>query len=283
MHPSQPESNRTYVLGSSPHEFDRLIRQGQALESMTRRLFEEAGIRPGTNVLDLGSGSGDVALLLSQLVGPSGSVTSIDVDPAAIELSQARAAAAGVANISFVQADISQLALDTSYDAIVGRYIFLYLADPGLTLARLAKRLRPGGPGGSGGPGGIVAFLEPWLTLPQGPPNPLQQVAVTIMETMKCSGARIDQGVRLHHVFREAGLPQPQMRYEGVLDPSEDSPLHQLFADSYLSLLPAAEKYGMVSPDALDPAVLPQLLRMAMSAAGYATMMFPTVCAWSRK
>ena len=63
-----------YALGRSPQEYARLTRQAEMLKPMTRRLFAEAGIEPGMRVVDLGSGAGDICILLSEIVGSGGSV-----------------------------------------------------------------------------------------------------------------------------------------------------------------------------------------------------------------
>jgi ubiquinone/menaquinone biosynthesis C-methylase UbiE len=42
--------------------------QAQLLNPSTRKLFEQAGILAGMKVLDLGSGAGDVALILADMV-----------------------------------------------------------------------------------------------------------------------------------------------------------------------------------------------------------------------
>ena len=89
-------------------------------------------------------------------------------------------------------------------------------------------------------------------------------------------------GPRLHKVFAAAGLPQPHMRYEAVMDAAEDSPLYQLIADSFVSALPQAIEYELIAPGEIDPATVPAMLRAVMSATGYALMMLPTVAAWCR-
>src|SRR5690348_210473 len=68
------QSETGYLLGHSSEEVRRLERQAQFVSSLTRRLFEMAGIRRGMRVLDVGSGAGDVALLLAEYVGQDGSV-----------------------------------------------------------------------------------------------------------------------------------------------------------------------------------------------------------------
>lgn len=52
----------------------RLIAQSHVLEPGTERALREAGIAAGMQVPDLGSGAGDVALLVARMVGPTGSV-----------------------------------------------------------------------------------------------------------------------------------------------------------------------------------------------------------------
>jgi cyclopropane fatty-acyl-phospholipid synthase-like methyltransferase len=53
-----------YPLGHTDAEHERLIRQAAQVAAITERFFHEAGIGPGQRVLDIGSGVGDVAMLL---------------------------------------------------------------------------------------------------------------------------------------------------------------------------------------------------------------------------
>src|SRR5712671_134768 len=125
-------SNSTfdYALGYTIAEHDRLIRQAERIAPITERLFREAGIGPGQRVLDLGSGVGDVALLVARLVGPSGEIVGIERDPSSIARANARVVEAGLRNVSFTQADVNQIAGDQPFDAAVGRFILMFLPDP---------------------------------------------------------------------------------------------------------------------------------------------------------
>jgi SAM-dependent methyltransferase len=75
----------TYVWGRSDEEMTRLRRQAKFAEHATRRLFEDAGITTGMKVPDLGSGAGDVAFLAADLVGPTGRVVGVDLNPSLVE------------------------------------------------------------------------------------------------------------------------------------------------------------------------------------------------------
>ena len=57
----------------------------------------------------------------------------------------------GLANITFQQSDFADYVPAAPLDAIVGRLVLLYQADPVAPLAALVRHLRPGG---------IVAFQE---------------------------------------------------------------------------------------------------------------------------
>src|SRR5262249_31824028 len=100
---------REYPLGYTEAEHDRLIRQATLIAPSTERFFREAGIGPGQRVLDLGSGVGDVSIIVARLVGPSGEVVGIDRDASSIRRAETRIAAAGFRNVHFVQADLSEI------------------------------------------------------------------------------------------------------------------------------------------------------------------------------
>jgi ubiquinone/menaquinone biosynthesis C-methylase UbiE len=113
-HPVASSDNHAtseYALGYANAEHERLIRQATRIAPYTERLFREAGIGPGQHVLDLGSGVGDVSMLVSKLVGPSSDVVGIERDAISIARARARArvASAGLQNVTFVQTDATQI------------------------------------------------------------------------------------------------------------------------------------------------------------------------------
>src|SRR5438552_13177063 len=102
-------TNEYYPFQSSQDERQRLIAQGGLMAPLTRRLFERAGIAAGMRVLDIGSGSGDVAFLAAQLVGSKGSVVGVDRDPAQIAFAAQRARAEGLTNVHFMVGDFRDI------------------------------------------------------------------------------------------------------------------------------------------------------------------------------
>ena len=82
MNPQQAGGHMTdptYALGRSDDEYARLTEQANFLRPLTERFFRRAGITSGMKVLDVGSGVGDVAFLLAELVGRDGKIVGVDM------------------------------------------------------------------------------------------------------------------------------------------------------------------------------------------------------------
>ena len=140
-----------YILGHAPDELDRLIDQARFFGGLTEEVLRRAGVGPGMRVLDLGCGTGDVSFLAARLVGPTGTVLGVDRSPEAVATATARAGQAGPANVTFAVGDLVDLELTAPVDALVGRFVLMYLDDPAATLRRVLGLLEPGG---------VVAFQE---------------------------------------------------------------------------------------------------------------------------
>src|SRR6266581_4927315 len=154
---STSSSPVSYALGYTDAEQERLMRQAALIAPITERLFREAGIGVGHRVLDLGSGLGDVSMLVAGLVGASGEVVGIECDATSIERAQARVAAAGLRNVSFLNVDVNNIVTDRPFDAVVGRFILMFLPDPIFMLRSVSRLVRPGG---------VIAFQEPsWIPM----------------------------------------------------------------------------------------------------------------------
>ena len=109
----------------------------------------------GCTVLDLGSGSGQDAYILAQLVGEHGHVTGVDATPEQLAVACEHADwhrerfgyASG--NITFVEGDIEQLdALDlpeAGFDVIVSNCVINLVADKPAVFAAAHRLLKPGG------------------------------------------------------------------------------------------------------------------------------------------
>src|SRR5690348_15047298 len=71
------------------------------LQPLTDMLIRNAGIKPGYSVLDLACGTGEPALSIAKIVGPSGRVVGVDIASAMINVAKERMAAQGLKNVTF--------------------------------------------------------------------------------------------------------------------------------------------------------------------------------------
>ncbi len=101
---------------------------------------------PGSRVVDLGSGAGFDALQAAVMVGPSGSVTGIDMTPAMIGKAQDNARLLGADNAKFVQAFLEDMPLDdNSVDLVISNGVLNLCLDKRAVLAEAYRVLAPGG------------------------------------------------------------------------------------------------------------------------------------------
>jgi len=107
---------------------------------LTAGLVEEAQIRMGQKVLDIGGGSGEPSLTISRIVGPKGLVMYSDPVAGMLESTQAEASRQGLANIHFRQCSANDLPFaDCTFDVVVGRLSAMFFVDP---LAAVQQALR---------------------------------------------------------------------------------------------------------------------------------------------
>jgi ubiquinone/menaquinone biosynthesis C-methylase UbiE len=229
-----------YALGRSDRELDRLSMQAHMFEPFTGQLFREAGLGLGMRVLDVGCGSGDVAFLAAQLVGPTGCVIGVDRTAAAIARGCSRVESMRISNVHFMEGDPTQMKFDKDFDALVGRLILMYYPDPVDALRKLLRHLRPGG---------IVAFQEIDASACKSYPisATYQRCVEWIIQTFRATGAQSKIGLELHSIFQSAGLPAPTLRLDTAVGAGPDTPAYRMLPEIVRSLLPAMERLGIAT------------------------------------
>jgi SAM-dependent methyltransferase len=267
-----------YPLGRTDDETQRLVRQAQIYGPITRQLFVAAGITTGMNVLDLGSGAGDVSLLLADLVGPRGRVVGVDLNPDILRTARRRVDAAGWSHVSFLDSPIADLDLQEEFDAVVGRWILMYQPDPATVLRRVTRLLRPGG---------VVAFLESELTmLPRSfPSGPVHEWLAEMSRPRQGAGVfpETSMGTKLFGTFLDAGLPAPQLRMDAPIGGGLDWPGYRLVADTMRSLLPMIESLGLATAADIGLDTLEDRLRDEVVSVNGVQVLPVVIGAWSRR
>jgi ubiquinone/menaquinone biosynthesis C-methylase UbiE len=261
----------SYPFADRVAEYERLIAQGGIFDPLTLRLLQAAGLAPGMRVLDIGSGAGNVARLVAEIVGPGGTVVGIDTDPAAVELASQKNSSP---NIEFRVADLRTLdGIEGGFDAVTGRLVLMYLADPVGALRQAVSRVRPGG---------LVCMHEGDLGyLWASPQTPLwDQVRAWFLEAIEKAKIETRMGPALYRVYTEAGLPGPQLLFEAAIGGGPGNPGWG-WGNVVSAAVPLMEKLGVATRAEVDPATLSDRLVAETLAVSGCVIGPPMTGAWA--
>jgi demethylmenaquinone methyltransferase/2-methoxy-6-polyprenyl-1,4-benzoquinol methylase len=107
-----------------------------------RQAMELCALRPGERVLDVATGTGDLAFLEEAAVGPEGQVVGVDSCAAMLQVGRRRQRGA----IDFQEGDATDLRFpDALFDAVTISFGLRNVADRGQALREFRRVLRPGG------------------------------------------------------------------------------------------------------------------------------------------
>jgi ubiquinone/menaquinone biosynthesis C-methylase UbiE len=110
------------------------------------------GIEPGMTVLEVGPGNGRYTVETARVVGPSGKVIAVDIEPKMIERVSRRAQEEGVTNLEAKTASVYDLPFpDATFDAVSMIAVISEIPDPQRALGEFYRVLKPAG---------ILAFSE---------------------------------------------------------------------------------------------------------------------------
>ena len=112
------------------------------VENVVRR----ADLKAGQRVLDLGTGTGSVAMRAAALVGPAGKVTGVDISPEMLAVTRQRLAESGHPNVDLREGSAEQLpAREGTFDALLASLSLMYVIDRAAAAREIRRVLRPGG------------------------------------------------------------------------------------------------------------------------------------------
>jgi demethylmenaquinone methyltransferase/2-methoxy-6-polyprenyl-1,4-benzoquinol methylase len=178
MRPLQEQARELFApLGPTYDRVGAALSLGQ--DPLGRR-FLVSRLPRGGHVLDVATGTGLVA---AELLRRGFEVTGVDLSPEMLAVAHRRFGD----EVQLINASAEALPLDSeSFDHLTYTHLLRYVADPGATLAELARVVRPGG---------FVASLE--FGVPEGPARPFWGLYV---QTVLPLAGRL-----LRHGWREVG------------------------------------------------------------------------------
>lgn len=187
----------THVTGYLDPDYLQLV--AETVGRHKRRTYDLMHISPGHKTLDVGCGPGTDTLQLADLVGETGHVTGVDVDPHLIHQANHRAVEAGVHQwTAHTLADANALPFDANhFDSARSERLFQHLPNAQTALAEMIRVTRPAG--------WIVVLDTDWSTLS------IDTHLIDIEQRLK--GYHVAHGThngyagrQLYRLFRQAGL-----------------------------------------------------------------------------
>jgi SAM-dependent methyltransferase len=210
-------SSPAYLLGGTLTEQERLLQQAEGFAPEARWLVDRLGVQPGWRVVDVGCGPLGILDLLSERVGPAGSVIGLEREPRFVAMGRAIVSQRGLGNVELVLGDAtaSELAR-ASFDLAHERLVVLQQSDPARLVAAMAALVRPGG----------LVVLEDFdqISLQCYPAHPAWDALLGVFRTL-CREAGLDVfiGRRLPELLRAAGLVDVEAEVHARLDRPGDA------------------------------------------------------------
>ncbi|RAH99343.1 hypothetical protein DLJ53_22675 [Acuticoccus sediminis] len=204
-----------YVLPLTAEETRRLHNQAHYLDRCTDPLLARY-VRPGMHCVELGCGVGSSTQSIRQILGRTGTLTTVDQGVAFLDYTRQRLDQTGNDGVTFVHASAEYYAFPAELDLVFGRAVLHHTRDPWDVYARAAAALERGG---------FIIFQEPAMSaifrhaLPRGVES-LWRWYIALGEQ---GGFHFDIGDDLARFATRAGLEIVEMAgYEPILVSDED-------------------------------------------------------------
>ncbi len=106
-------------------------------------LVRFAGVAPGQKLLDVGTGTGVVALTAARA---GAQVSALDLTPELLAVAHENARIAGHEDIAWTEGDAEQLPYpDASFDVVLSQFGHMFAPRPDVAVAEMRRVLKPGG------------------------------------------------------------------------------------------------------------------------------------------
>ncbi|MCF7803435.1 MAG: arsenite methyltransferase [Candidatus Marinimicrobia bacterium] len=187
-------------------------------------------LKPGTTVLDLGSGAGNDVFVARSIIGDSGTVIGVDMTEKMINLAERNQAKLGFQNVEFRLGDIEDLPVETtSVDTVLSNCVLNLVPDKQAAFREIYRVLKPGG----------TFCVSDIVTRGQLSPR--------FMEMVELYTGCIAGAVQLEEyleIIKTAGFPEPEVKEkrsvpipEDLLEKYRDDPEVQKFLKSDAEVL----------------------------------------------
>ena len=134
-------SNPVYTHGHA----ESVLRSHRTRTAQNSAAYLLPQLRPGLDLLDIGSGPGTITADLAERVAP-GRVTAVEVSEGALAITRAEVKRRGLQRVDFAVGDVHELPFPPdSFDVVHAHQVLQHVADPVQALREMIRVCRPGG------------------------------------------------------------------------------------------------------------------------------------------
>ena len=223
-------------------ELERLRMIELVFDPASRRRLLATGLQAGWRCLEVGPGAGSIMTWMGEVVGPTGQVVAVDLDPKFLS-------EAARPNVNVVRADIRTAQLpQQSFDLVHARYLLIHIPDYETALNRMLDCLKPGG---------WLVLEEPDFSASHGITGSAEQLAAVqkVNHAIKVMYDRLGMdyalGQRVQALLQARGLHSMTMENDGPLSAGGSG----MATIMKMSAVQLREKYvatGVVTDEDLD-------------------------------
>lgn len=235
-----------YLLAGQPAELERLRLQSRVWEPAGRALLTRLGPGSGLRALDVGCGALGWLRILSEWVGPGGSVLGTEIDGRMLDAARSFVEGEALANVALEKDDLFDTRLpDHSFDLVHARFQIAPLGRADEQAALYRRLVRPGG---------RLVLEDPdmgsWRVNPDAPA--VHRLVNLIDEAFLAAGGNFNAGRELPSLLRRLGLEPTLDAHVVALPPGH--PYLRLPVQFATSLRPRLE--AIMGPAELDELML---------------------------
>ena len=236
----------------------RYLQQAQWTRDLRSYLFEKAGLKAASRVLEVGCGTGAI---LSELPGHV-SLHGLDIDSHVLAKCRIHAPAASLVRGNALRLPYASETFDIAYC----HFLLLWVDDPLQALLEMKRVVKPGA--------SVIAFAEPDYSARLDEPRELAPLGKWQSESLKRQGADPGLGARLADLFFRAGI---EIVETGTIQNADHDPSPEAWETEWAVI--ESDLAGFIPGDELH-----KLKRLDQQARvrGERVLHVPTYFAWGR-